>query len=86
MPALFAYIVAVAIFLGGGYGALNWLAGSGGHRRKGEACAASGNLWRRHRQTGPAARGRDRCVRQLRHRQLIGRRCRAGRGRSRQEV
>jgi hypothetical protein len=27
MPALLAYIVAVAIFLGGGYGALNWLAG-----------------------------------------------------------
>jgi len=26
MPALFAYILAVAIFLGGGYGALNWLA------------------------------------------------------------
>jgi len=28
MPALFAYVLAVAIFLGGGYGALNWLAGA----------------------------------------------------------
>jgi hypothetical protein len=26
MPALFAYLLAVCIFLGGGYGALNWLA------------------------------------------------------------
>src|ERR1700693_5595341 len=26
MPALFAYLIAVALLLGGGYGALNWLA------------------------------------------------------------
>jgi hypothetical protein len=26
MPALFAYLLAVCILLGGGYGALNWLA------------------------------------------------------------
>ncbi len=26
MPALFAYLLAIGIFLGGGYGALNWLA------------------------------------------------------------
>ena len=25
MPALFAYLIAVALLLGGGYGALNWL-------------------------------------------------------------
>ncbi len=29
MPALFAYLIAVAILLGGGYGALNWLAEPG---------------------------------------------------------
>ena len=26
MPALFAYMIAVGLLLGGGYGALNWLA------------------------------------------------------------
>ena len=26
MPALFAYLIAVTLLLGGGYGALNWLA------------------------------------------------------------
>jgi hypothetical protein len=45
MPALFAYLIAVALLLGGGYGALNWLcragAGEGGGEGKAEAPAVA---------------------------------------------
>ena len=40
MPALFAYVLAVCVFLGGGYGALNWRP----HARTSEVTARAKHL------------------------------------------